>query len=392
VKEAISLAAHGYEVTVLYCFWVQWAVEFDQKIIQENPQITWIETGGNPNSNPITYYSSRIKNKLFRKLSQYFPQSLFFAKRTEMRAYSESLQYAKRSKADLFIAHNLGALGVAADASKATHSTFGFDAEDFHRGQVAENSADFKRVKLIEDALFPEASYLTAASPLIASAYESLYNKEVHLFNNVFPIKFLSQKNNEINKPISLFWFSQTVGKGRGLEDVLVALRPFTANDYSLTILGKADEAIKNELRELNTKDNLNPIKIDFINPVAPEEIFEIASRYDIGLAIETLGEYNRNICLTNKIFTYLMAGNAIIFSNTLAQNLFFTENDNIGMIYQSGEVNCLIEVLKNYSVNYELLKMQKINSINLAKERMNWDYEQVKFLSLIRKKSNLLN
>lgn len=385
VKEAITLSENGFEVAVLYCFWVQWAVEFDQKIIQDNPQIRWIETGGNPISKPITYYISRIKNKLFRKLNKFFQKSLFLAKRTEMRAYGEFLKIAKESKADLFIAHNLGALGVAADAAKATKSKFGFDAEDYHRGQVVDNSSDFKRVILIEDALIPNANYITAASPQIASAYESLYKRQIHLINNVFPIKYLSQKNKEITKPISLFWFSQTVGKGRGLEYILLALRNFNTNEYSLTILGKADENIKNYLTDLNAKDNQNPIKINFINPVAHDYVFEISASYDIGLALETGKDKNNKVALSNKIFTYLLSGNAILFSNTPAQEKFFKQNDSIGQIYHSGNVAELVEVLKKYSDNFDLLKKHKSNALQIAATKMNWEKESNLLLSLIK-------
>lgn len=376
VKEAIALSHHGFEVTVLYCFWVQWATEFDKKIIEDNPQITWIETGGNPNLNHYLYYYTRIKHKLFRLLHRYVPNSLSIAIRAEMRAYSHALKKAITINADLYIAHNLGALSLAANASKTVGSKYSFDAEDFHRGQVTNESNEFKRVKLIEDNFLPNAAYISAASPLIATEYENLYNRKVQLINNVFSIKYLTQNNKEIHNPISLFWFSQTVGKGRGLEDVLLALRQFTGRNFSLTILGKADESIKSYFRELISNKNDNSVIINFIDPVAPDAIFEIAANYDIGLAIETLGEYNRNICLTNKIFTYLLSGNAIIFSNTPAQEKFFKENIDLGQMYHSGESNSLAAILKNYLVNIDLLKLHKSNSAKIAATKLNWENE----------------
>ncbi len=47
-------------------------------------------------------------------------------------------------------------------------------------------------------------------------------------------------------------------------------------------------------------------------------------SDFDIGLAIEDpTADENRNICLTNKIWSYFQAGLYIVATNTLAQQQF---------------------------------------------------------------------
>jgi hypothetical protein len=51
-----------------------------------------------------------------------------------------------------------------------------------------------------------------------------------------------------------------------------------------------------------------------------PEEMVRQAAPYDIGLSLETDISDNRSLCLTNKIFTYLLAGVPVLLSDTPAQ------------------------------------------------------------------------
>lgn len=386
VKEAISLSEIGYEVTVIYNFWVSWALNYDKKIIEENPKIHWFEVGGNPINKKYSYYYTRIRHKIYKEIYRFNPGLLSSALRSEARCYKELLKKAISLKADLYVAHNLAALGVAANAAKATGSKFGFDAEDFHRGQVSINSLEYFRIKLMEDKFIPDAIYITAASPLISEQYEILYHKKAYLINNVFSIKYLSNQTKEVKLPISLFWFSQTVGKERGLEDIILALRKFTAKDYTLTILGKSDYQIRDYLNTLLESEIENKVRISFIDPLDPEKIFKLAAQHDIGLAIEVPEEFNRQICLTNKIFTYLLAGNAILFSETSAQNEFLKKNPQIGSIYKSKDISKLVSILKYYLDDLNKLNYKKNASLNLAKEVYNWENEQESYRSIINK------
>lgn len=55
---------------------------------------------------------------------------------------------------------------------------------------------------------------------------------------------------------------------------------------------------------------------------------------YDEGLAIEVeSNDYNRQICLTNKIFSYLQSGLYILATNTPAQEQFMTSHHKNGMM-----------------------------------------------------------
>ena len=82
-----------------------------------------------------------------------------------------------------------------------------------------------------------------------------------------------------------------------------------------LTLLGNISASNKLYFKKLIEKENIKGV--NFLPPVEEKKIFEIASEHHIGLASETGKDLNNNIALSNKIFTYLLAGNAILFSNT---------------------------------------------------------------------------
>jgi hypothetical protein len=118
------------------------------------------------------------------------------------------------------------------------------------------------------------------------------------------------------------------------------------------------------------------------LRPVDPDKIFEIASSFDIGLATEPVINENNNLIFTNKLFTYLLSGNAILFSATTAQEYFFNQNTNVGWIYTSGDIDRLELILRQIKSNPLELLSCKQNAQQLAKQVYNWEIEQTKLMN----------
>jgi glycosyltransferase involved in cell wall biosynthesis len=125
-------------------------------------------------------------------------------------------------------------------------------------------------------------------------------------------------------------------------------------------------------------------LDINFIQPLPQAELFKIASMNDIGLALETGKDLNNGIALSNKIFTYLLAGNAIIFSDTDAQRQFYEENTEVGLLYHSGDVESLQKLLSRILANPEMVDDMKRNALRAATERHNWEMESQKLTAII--------
>ncbi|MGO4876818.1 hypothetical protein ACEN2P_09475 [Pedobacter psychrotolerans] len=383
VKEAGLLSNAGYNVHIIFIQNLAFLNQYDQEILNCHPSWTYnILTNLNLNGWDYLKKTSRL---LLHKLANFSLQIQFdhlSAPLSLNRNYFWQFNKAVKNQADLYIAHNLGALPVAVNAAKKNKVKCGFDAEDFHRNEGSNdpNNADVKLRKFIEDKYLKQTDYLTAASPLICKAYKNLYpDLNPTLINNVFEIKHQPILNLNPHSNLRLFWFSQTIGKNRGLEDIIEAINLIDNPQIELHLLGSLSTS------EAHYFNNLALFKVKYHHPISPDDLFELASTFDIGLALEQNTPLNRDICLTNKIFTYLISGLAIIASDTQAQKEFMTSNTIIGELYPIGDVTALANIITKLFNNRDLLNTYRKNSYKLAKSKYNWEMEKEKFLTIIK-------
>ena len=381
VKEADALSSAGYDVTMLYCHWIGWADEADKTIIE---QAKWkaILIGGSPSKQRLKFYYTKLRFKICRFFDEIKARKFLVAEKAQARCFTELMNAASSMNADYFIGHNLGALAVVVNAAAAQKAKCGFDFEDYHRGEVDDMSAaDAKRMEYLEDKYLPFCNYISFASPLIAEKQMLSFPKfkgSVIVLNNCFP---LSSKIPELksSENLNLFWFSQTVGADRGLVTALLAMKLLYDSRIKLTLVGKIDDETLRDFQNI-----LGGLSGQLIikGVVTPAEIDSIAGQVDVGLAVEQSIPINRDLCLTNKVFTYLSNGLAIIFSNTLAQENF-NNNFCAGQLYYQGDVKGLAKCLQEY-LNPEKLYKQKLHNWHLAKDRLNWKEESKKLLEIL--------
>lgn len=291
-------------------------------------------------------------------------------------------------KADLYIGHNLASLPIVVKLAKFHKAKCGFDAEDFHRQEINDdlNSREFKNSKALEDKYLTKVDYLTVASPLIGAAYEKLFpTLNPVIINNVFSSKFIPYKK-EIStcKGLKLFWFSQTIGRNRGLEVLISALGKLKLPKISLTILGMIRKDDRKYFEDFFVKENILLSSLNFLDPVKPNQIFEIAAKHDIGLALEPGFCLNNHLALSNKLFTYLIAGIGIIASETHAQKLFFQKYPSVGSTFKLGDIDSLAGLISTYYYDSKALSLIKMQSEFLAKTELNWESESIKFIHTV--------
>lgn len=380
VKEAEALSKSGYNVTILYCYRAPWAIEADKELFLK---VRWSHQliGGTPFENVLLYH----KNRLRRIVAQKTPFLRFSVERSICQAFDELYDACINLRADLYIAHNPGALPVVALAAQKLGKPYGFDAEDFHRAEYIIENGHTKNIKKLEDKYLPKATYISAASPLIAEAYKECYKelKSILVINNVFPLKQQPLFRTQSTISLRLFWFSQTLGRDRGLEDVLNALDYLKDIPIEIGLLGNSNPLDKNYLGSFINSPNHKLLFFDFMSE---SNLIQLSSTFDIGLALERSTPLNRNICLTNKLFTYLLAGNAILASKTKAQGLFMEGHSNIGHSYSIGDYKRIADILRQYKEQPDMLYQHRLASWTLAKNDLNWEIEQEKLLAVVKK------
>lgn len=386
LKEAIFLNKQGMIVYVVWCPISPWADEFDAVLFDEYIKIKWIQAGYHSKKQKYRYLYARLRKKFWQLIFALFGDQFNAGIKSIALFFQELTNAAIQIEADVYIGHNLSALPAIVKAAKKYNSKSIFDFEDFHRGEAAEGTLQKGLVKEIENKYIPLVDYITCASSAITSAYQFIFpNKHFTTINNCFSLSYAVECLQKISdKPLKLFWFSQYVGKQRGLQTVIKAMSHFKSDEITLTLLGKATDEIKEYFYALLDEVGLIKSQVAFLDPVKESDIVKIASVRHIGLAAEYVHNENRDLCLTNKLFMYMLAGNAILMTNTKSQQLFYEENSNIGLLYEQENVSSMVIALQYYLDNPHILEAHREKSFQLAKSKYNWDLEKSKFLLLL--------
>jgi glycosyltransferase involved in cell wall biosynthesis len=112
--------------------------------------------------------------------------------------------------------------------------------------------------------------------------------------------------------------------------------------------------------------------------PVAPpQDMVTLAATYDLGLSLETDVSENRRLCLTNKIFTYLLAGVPVLLSDTPAQRALAPELGAAARLASLADPKAMAETLDDLAGSPAARAEASATAWRLGRERYNWDVEK---------------
>ena len=384
VKEADALAAEGYYVHVVGAHWADWADRYDQSILATR---SWSASilDWRRDSNAWLYWKTGVRHRVSRWFEAWASASGFRSLSAAGRLSPELARAAAAWPADLYIAHNLGALPAAAAAARRHGAAIGFDAEDFHRGQFTDGG-ERELARRIETRYLPLCTYVSAASPGIAESYAELCARPPVVLLNVFPLSARpAQLEERVPGPLRLYWFSQLIGRDRGLEDAVRALGLLRDLPVELHVQGEWQSGFEQELRRIATDGGLAPNRLIHHLPASPDEIVRLASRFDAGLALEPGHTANSDRALSNKVFTYLLAGLPVIASATSAQAALGMQLGSAARVVAPGDVSALASAIRRWIDDPASLESAKQTAWHLGETRFNWDLEQRRFLEVVR-------
>lgn len=385
-KEANTLHSAGFQVRVVAGDYSPEARILDNSISPEPPW-SWVKV---PLGSKPIYLATRFLQKLAQKLAAHkYILNLSIATFSNSPISYQLAKAAAAEPADLYIAHCLAALPAAVMAAEKHHGKVGFDAEDFHIGELPdtpENQAEIAVRDVIERSLLPRCDYLTAASPLIAEAYRQRYGVEMTTILNVFPLSEAPpslNQNQKINSPPSLYWFSQTIGSGRGIESIVLAMGKMQT-PVNLYLRGYPARGYLDGLMDLAQSVGVGE-RLHILPSAPPGDMAKLAANYDLGLSLEITEPQNRAICLTNKIFTYLLAGIPVLLSHTPAQSQLAEQLGEAAILVDIHDTLSLASILDHWFTDAVRMENARAKARQLGQEVYNWDVEQCKFLGMIR-------
>jgi glycosyltransferase involved in cell wall biosynthesis len=379
LKEATSLGQAGFDVTVIGVRTHQLSDQIDSRIAAQAPfKLRSL------NLLPGQGWESFCARARIRMLRDFTARGLVQTIGSIGPA-SALLGQARRTKADLTICHNEVAHWLGVQLMKEGR-TVAADIEDWHSEDLLPADRHARPLGLlreVERTMVNRCVYATTTSHALAEGLHHRYDgKRPAVITNSFPLQPNPLRASPPESgPVRLFWFSQTLGPGRGLEGFLAAWTRWETPS-TLTLLGEDRSGFRAHLLSLIPVERRSNVL--FRDPVPPDDLPTLIAEHDIGLALEDPSIPNRDLTITNKILQYLNAGLAILATSTVGQREVLSRAPAAGELFPTGDVDaCLAALRKLGRSRTELLERRRA-SRNLAETVYCWEREEPRLLELV--------
>src|ERR1041385_9063962 len=223
IREADSLAEVGHDVRVVAPSFMADLKEKDKHLLETRRwRLQAVDFVPNGLKGTYRAYSARGRSRVFQNVFS-LTRHIRYVERAYTPALEALTKLASDEAADWVIAHAHRALPVAAIAARKLNARLGFDCEDL-LGQ-SKDSLPF----LIEREYFGRCNYISVPSRSLGDELVSAHGRlPIIVLYNFFPTSLtknmLPPNSRSRGDKLALYWFSQTIGEGRGIEDAVRAV------------------------------------------------------------------------------------------------------------------------------------------------------------------------
>ena len=293
---------------------------------------------------------------------------------------------SQKRNADLFIAHSEPALWALAQLQKRKTEDgkrrfqIGVDMEDWFSEDLLPAARKLRPVQLLkslERKLLCEGAHTTCTSQAMSQALANAYGcPPPKVIYNAFPWADRQTLDGQIkdrrNRTVpSLHWYSQTLGAGRGLEELFAAMPQFK-HPLEIHLRGNLVAGGEDWLWPLVPE---NWRKQVFLHPlVSNDELLSRIAEHDIGFAGELRYCKNKEFTVSNKILHYLLGGLAVVASDTAGQREVAAQADGAVQIYPANDAVALAQRLNFWLEKPECLAAAKTAALQAAEKTFCWE------------------
>ena len=338
VKEAMTLGAAGYEVTVGTISNQARFEQLDLELMQQAPFKREVLNYGAATLGARTaHFFQRSSTWLARLLCRH----LKIESGQALGPAASLLRLARTHPADLTIVHTAIPTWAAQSLLREGRRV-AVDVEDWYSEDLLFRDRRGRPIRLLrraEEFVLRRAAYASVTSASMAAGLVETYRcPQPVVIRNTFP----RQPRSRVDRPPGdgtprFIWFSQTVGPGRGLELFLAAWAR-TKNPSKVCFLG--DERPGYAAHLMSRLPHRRRGDVSFLPSVSPAQLPETLTEFDVGLALEQRWPRNRDVTITNKIFQYLNAGLALIATDTAGQTEVMRSAPEAGLLLKAHETS----------------------------------------------------
>jgi len=379
LKAADALAGESYQVRVVSVNSTPWATRTDHALMAAR---SWAWTA--VDYDRVTGRRLQVVSGARLRAAQAIADAIgpgrvpiAVAIRAYSRVHDELVRTVASEPADLVYGGTTGALAAVAESASRLGVPYGVDFEDFHSGEHGGAGAELTNTLAgrVARHVAAGASFITAGSPMIAQAYQDLLGLPVRAIHNTFSIAPVDSPVEREDGPLRLYWFSQTLGPGRGLEDVIRAIG--TANvPIELHLRARPIVSYGESLQQMSAAVAPRMTLVTH-DPMTPDDMVRCAQPYDAGLSCEEPFVLNKRLALGNKIFTYLAAGIPVILSRTPAQARLERDLGDAAFGYDCGDASGLAGILMCLASDAGLRGRARAAARGAAARRWHWEHPE---------------
>jgi len=383
VKEAATLGAAGYQVTVLTVASQPRFEQMDRELMRNQPftRIT-VDHRSTGWRSRLARLGQRFATWRARRMIRYFRIESAQA----LGPASALLRRARTIPADLTIVHTEIPIWAAKKLIRDGRRV-AVDVEDWYSEDLMYRDRQSRPLRLLRRAeafALRHATYASTTSQSMAAGLAQAFGCPVPIIlRNTFPLQPVSRLDQPIgDQPPKFIWFSQTIGPGRGLELFLAAWSR-TKNPSSIHLLGDERPGYCAYLRELLPPHRRGDLHV--LPLVPPDALPGLLAQYDIGLALEPHWPLNRDLTISNKIFQYMNAGLAVISTDTAGQTEVLTAAPQCGLLVKAGETTKLAADLEALLADRPRLRAMQEAARHAVENTLAWEHEAPRLLAAVK-------
>lgn len=378
LKAADALHDAGYRVRVVSAVHTPWAFDADTRLAATR-RWTWRPV---PYGRPYAFGAwlrSGVRHHLARRLAAMSPDAAPapIVKAAFARVHRELVTAVLEERADLIYGGSTGAIAATAEAGRRSGTPFGVDFEDLHSDEQdpeddrLSNALGGPIMRLAADG----ASFVTAGSAAIARACADEIGIEAIAINNVFPLPAPPVMRAEGPHELRLYWFSQTIGRNRGLEDVVRAVG-LVGCPAALVLRGQPAAGYMATLARLAV-EVAPSLRIEVLPPSPPDSMVDQCRPFDIGISAEQGHVRNRQLNLPNKALTYPLAGLPVALTDTPGQRPLANDLGEGALLFTPGDAQSLAVSLGRLAGDPRAMSRAREASWAAARRRWHWEHPE---------------
>ncbi len=281
---------------------------------------------------------------------------------------------------DIYFAHDLPALPIAAEAAFQTGAFLVYDSHEFYLGQAALKGRRRRFFAGIEKQYIHRVDLMITVNKDISSLFEKEYGLEnVKIILNALPPDVNRGRlsiHSAFGLPVSvkIVAYIGAFLEDRNLEKLITASRNL-ADDIVFVFIGSgvSYKKLKSQARKLGVLDK----KIFIIAESSHEKIMGYVKSADAGLIPYPDIDLNTKFCTPNKLFEYVQAGIPIIANNGLHTLKNLLDSYGVGTTINFDRPEDLAHAI-NRIMRSDILEKQRANTALISTE-LSWEKEGLK-------------